>query len=200
MVEVKFQQPIDRVVTIGLLSSLCIVSNYAMLPLWNVKLMDTIVFVSGFLYGLHAGMAVAAISWFVYGILNPYGFSLPTLLAVITGEMLYALSGSLAKRKFSMTNGPGFLSAQNLAFGVVGLFSTLAYDVLTNAVAGWLFYGSVMYGLLTMNFPIPMGIIHEASNFFLFAFLAPVAINSVKRSGFQSALKRGRKEGLRNVI
>ena len=189
-----FQRSIDRVVTIALLSSLCIVSNYAMLPLWNVKLMDTIVFISGFLFDLYSGLLIAAISWIVYGSLNPYGFSFPTLLAVILGEMVYALSGHLVRKKFSMTNGANLISTQNLAFGVIGLLSTLAYDILTNAVVGWLFYGSIFYGLLTMNFPIPMGIIHEASNFFLFALLAPIIINSVNRGILPNVLKRDKKE------
>jgi hypothetical protein len=56
------------------------------------------------------------------------------------------------------------------------LFSTLAYDLITNAVSGLLSYNSVWMGLLTMNFPIPLGIMHEASNLVLFAVLTPALL------------------------
>jgi hypothetical protein len=152
-----------------------------MLPLWNIKLMDTIVFTCGFLFGLYTGLLIAAISWIVYGSINPYGFSLPTLVVVILGEMIYAISGSLLRRTSSIPDNLSLLSIHNITFGVIGLVSTLAYDLLTNAVVGWLFYGSIILGLLTMNFPMPMGIIHEVSNFLFFALLAPVIINSVTK-------------------
>ncbi|MGQ9515043.1 MAG: hypothetical protein ACUVTL_08365 [Thermoproteota archaeon] len=179
-----------RIVNIGLFSSMCIVSNYVMLPLWNIKLMDTIVFVCGFIFGLYTGLLIATISWIVYGSINPYGFSLPTLVVVIVGEMFYAISGDLLRRTPSIPNNVSLLSIHNLIFGVVGLVSTLAYDLLTNAFVGWLFYGSIIFGLLTMNFPIPMGIIHEVSNFFFFALLAPIIINSVHRIFPMNILKR----------
>jgi hypothetical protein len=34
-------------------------------------------------------------------------------------------------------------------------------------------------GLLTMNFPIPLGIMHEASNLVLFAVLTPVLLRVI---------------------
>jgi len=168
-------------VLIGLISALCVVTNYALLPLSNIKLMDTIVFVSGFLFGPTFGISVAVITWLIYGTLNPYGFSFPTLISVVLGEMIYALAGHLVSRRPDIFFSGTWLSIQNIGSGVVGMFSTLLYDLFTNAVTGWLFYGSIFIGLLYMNFPLPLGIIHEVSNFLFFSLLAPPIIYAVKR-------------------
>jgi hypothetical protein len=176
-----FRGKVVNVVSIGLISALCIATNYALLPLWNVKLMDTVVFLSGFLFGLSFGISVAVIPWLIYGTLNPYGFSFPTLISVALGETFYALAGYFLSRRAAVSYGKAWFSVRNVAFGVVGLISTLLYDLFTNAVFGWLFYGSVLIGLLMMNFPIPMGIIHEGSNFLFFALLAPPIIHAVHR-------------------
>ena len=172
---------VRKVVLIGLISALCVVTNYALLPLSNIKLMDTIVFVSGFLFGPTFGISVAVITWLIYGTLNPYGFSFPTLVSVVLGEMIYALAGYLVSRRPDIFLGGTWLSIQNIGSGVVGMFSTLLYDLFTNAVTGWLFYGSILIGLLYMNFPLPLGIIHEVSNFLFFSLLAPPIIYTVKR-------------------
>jgi len=174
---------VRKVVLVGLISALCLVTNYALLPLSNIKLMDTIVFVSGFLFGTSFGISIAVLTWLIYGTLNPYGLPpLPTFVSVVLGEMFYAIAGYLVSRRPDVFYGRTWLSVQNIGFGVVGMISTLLYDLLTNAVTGWLFYGSILIGLLTMNFPIPMGIIHEVSNFLFFALLAPPIIHTVKRS------------------
>jgi hypothetical protein len=178
-----FISRVGRIVLIGLVSALCVASNYAMLPLWNVKLMDTVVFVSAFLFGLSFGVSVAIIPWLIYGTLNPFGFSFPTLVSVAVVEIVYALAGHLVSRRPEGFYGKDWFSVQNIGFGVVGLVSTLLYDLFTNAIVGWLFYGSILVGLLTMNFPIPLGIIHEVSNFFFFALLSPPIIRTVQ-SGF----------------
>lgn len=178
---------VRKVVLVGLVSALCVVTNYALLPLLNIKLMDTIVFMSGFLFGTSFGISVAVIPWLIYGTLNPYGFSFPTLVSVVLGEMVYAVAGYLVSRRPNAFYGRTWLSVQNVGFGVVGLISTFIYDLLTNAVTGWLFYGSILIGLLTMNFPIPMGIIHEVSNFLFFALLAPPIIHTVKRRDLTNA-------------
>jgi len=172
---------VGKVVLVGLISALCVVTNYALLPLSNIKLMDTIIFVVGFLFGPSLGISVCVIVWLIYGTLNPYGFAFLTLVSVMLGETIYALAGYLVSRRPNAFLGSTWLSIQNIGFGVVGMVSTLLYDIFTNAVTGWLFYGSIIIGLLTMNFPLPLGIIHEVSNFLFFALLAPPIIYAVKR-------------------
>jgi hypothetical protein len=167
---------------IACLAALCIGTNYTMLPLSNVKLMDAIVFTTGLLFGIVPGSAVAAIAWLVYGTLNPLGFALPILLTVIPSEMTYAAAGHLLRRTATgnpKSNAIGL--ERSIAFGAVGLFSTLGYDLITNAVSGLLTYNSVWLGLLTMNVPLPLGIIHEASNFVFFATVTPVLLRLLSK-------------------
>jgi len=139
--------------------------------------MDAIVFTTGLFFGIVPGAAVAAIAWLVYGTLNPLGFALPILLTVIPSEMIYALAGHLLRRTATGNPETNVMGLERIiAFGALGLFSTLAYDLITNAVSGLVTYNSVWMGLLTMNVPLPLGIIHEASNFVFFATITPVLL------------------------
>ena len=162
---------------IAVLAALCIGTNYVMLPLPNINLMDAIVFTTGLFYGFIPGASVAAIAWLVYGSLNPLGFSAPILLVVISAEMLYAFIGSRLQRTSLGHPHKDYSSVERyLIFGVAGLFATLAYDIITNAVSGLLAYNSIWLGLITMNVPLPLGIIHAASNFVLFATITPLLL------------------------
>jgi hypothetical protein len=150
-----------------------------MLPLLNIKLMDTFVFVAGFSLGIVPGIIVANLTWLIYGTLNPLGFSLPTLLSVMIGESCYAVVGWMVSR-YMFRKKNLFSIESSIIFGLAGLLATLAYDVFTNAVTGWLFYNSIVIGLLTMNFPLPMGLLHEISNLILFAVVSPLLLRAFK--------------------
>ena len=166
---------------IACFSALCVATNYAMLPLLNVKLMDTIIFVAGFSFGVVPGVATALTAWLIYGTLNPLGLSLPILVTVMFSETIYGLTGWLLGRNKHLTHASS--SAEFfIIFGATGLLLTLVYDLITNAVFGWLFFGSVWTGLLTMNFPMPMGLIHELSNLTLFALVVPLIIQAIRRN------------------
>jgi hypothetical protein len=172
-----------RIALIVMLSALCIGTNYALLPLPNVNVMDAIVFTTSLFFGVVPGTAVATISWLVYGTLNPLGLSLPILLIVIIGESIYVLAGQLVRRTASgnpKSTDKGL--ERNIVYGTAGLFSTLIYDLITNAIAGLVAYNSVWIGLLTMNVPIPLGIIHEASNFFFFASVVPILVRVLDKT------------------
>ena len=171
-----------RTALIATLAALCIGTNYAMLPLPNVNLMDAIVFTTSLIFGVIPGAAVATISWLVYGTLNPFGLSPPVLITVIISEIIYVIAGRLVRKTASGNPKSNFKGLErNLIYGTAGLFATLAYDLITNAVVGLVVYKSVWIGLLTMNFPIPLGIIHEASNFFFFATVAPILVRVLEK-------------------
>ena len=176
---------IYRVAVASILVALCVATNYALLFAPNMKLMDMIVFSSGFVFGAWTGATVGAFSWLVYGVINPLGFSLPTLLITMIGEIIYGLAGAVLRRgwfEIKSSEWKAGASIKNFGFALVGLVTTLGYDLLTNAVTGLLFYNSILVGLMTMNFPLPMGLIHETFNFLLFFFLCPLTIVTMKRS------------------
>ena len=83
----KISNKTRKITIIALFSAICISTNYVMLPLLNIKFMDTIVFVTGFCLGLAPGIMVGSIAWLIYGTLNPLGFALPTLITVRINEM-----------------------------------------------------------------------------------------------------------------
>ena len=70
-----------------------------MIDLWNIKLMDSLIFIAAFLFGIQVGLGTAVSTWTVYGFLNPYGQDDPILLAfLISGECFYAIAGALLSK------------------------------------------------------------------------------------------------------
>ncbi len=165
------------------LSALSVGTNYAMIPLSNVKLMDSIVFATSLIFGFVPGTLVAALSWLVYGSLNPFGFSAPILATVVLSETVYSFVGHLVgKTPYGRRAGSNVSVNRSLILGSVGLFCTLIYDIATNAVSGLLAYNSIWVGLVTMNFPLPLGIIHESSNFLFFAIFIPILLKIMPKA------------------
>ena len=161
---------------IAVLSAVSIATNYTLLPLPNVKLMDAIVFVSGMCLGLVPGLAVAVTTWIVYGSINPLGYSVPTLIIVALSECIFAILGFAMTKTRASNDVRAMIIERSVILGVAGFFATLAYDLITNAAYGWLFYGSPWLGLVTMNFPLPLGLIHEVSNALFFAIVVPLLV------------------------
>jgi hypothetical protein len=166
-----------NIALLSLLSALVLSSNYVLIAIPNVKLMDAIVFSSSLVMGMKFGATLATTIWIVYGTLNPWGFSLPTLIVVILSEMVYVLFSKIA---LSFKNEWGRINSYDSLFiSALGFFSTLIYDIVTNGFVGYLFYGSVIIGLLTMNFPLPMGLMHEISNALFFPLATPLICNTM---------------------
>jgi hypothetical protein len=167
------------------MTAACIVSNYLLIGIFNVKLMDIIVFSSGFLFGPTVGASVGILTWFVYGTLNPYGFSLPILIATSLMESLYGIVGGLLGANGSGRMGVGL--AVNVKYGIVGFLLTFLYDLVTNIVSG-LSAGIPL--TVAMIAGIPFAIAHEGSNAAFFFFGAQPLISAVGR-----LLPNGGKDG-----
>jgi len=168
-----------RIAIIAILVALAIGTNYAMMPLYNIKLMDVIVFLGGFCFGPSVGALIGVISWAVYGTLNPLGFSVPILLATMFSESIYGVAGGLIKKSFTK-NFSGFKKEQTSAyvfFGVLGFLSTLTYDVITNIVFGYVYNYSILVAVI-VGF-VPFGLVHIISNAFFFGLGCVPAINAL---------------------
>ena len=179
------QTIIVRIAVVAVFAALALATNYALIGISNVKIMDALVFLAAFLFGLKVGLAVGASTWAVYGLINPQGSADLILLSfLVTGECFYALAGT-GLRKTTIARDlldKGFRKGFSLVFGTVGLLATLSYDVLTN-VASWLFlttspYDALIVGLIT---GAPFALVHEISNLVLFSTAAPAAIVAAKR-------------------
>jgi len=153
-----------RASIIALMTAACVSTNYLLIGVVNVKFMDLIVFVSGVVFGPLMGASVGVLTWLVYGTLNPYGFSLPILLATCTGESIYGIIGGMLGSKQIKNNHetasdyPWFI---NVKFAIVGFLLTFVYDLFTNIVSGLVVGIPLLVALIS---GIPFAIVHEISN------------------------------------
>jgi uncharacterized membrane protein len=177
-----------KVALMAVFTALSLGTNYAMIDIPNVKLMDALIFIAAFLFGLEVGLGSAISIWLVYGFINPYGQADPILLVFLTtGECFYAIAGAFLSRASAardLLNNVRPYGRVGLLFGIVGFQATFAYDVLTN-FGSWIFKTSSLYQALIIGLVtgVPFAIIHEASNIVFFATVVPLAIIASKRMG-----------------
>ncbi|MDH7563820.1 MAG: ECF transporter S component [Candidatus Bathyarchaeota archaeon] len=158
-----------KIAAISTLTALSIGSNYAMIPLSNIKLMDLIVFVGGFCFGPLAGVLIGIFSWTIYGLLNPRGFLLPIWLATMFSEAIYGVVGGLIRRGVDPQELKAFRHWRvntGIFFGVLGVFLTFIYDLMTNIVFGLVQNMNVLFAVV-FGFAT-LGLIHMVSNAFFF--------------------------------
>ncbi|MGB9622937.1 MAG: hypothetical protein ACPL07_03730, partial [Candidatus Bathyarchaeia archaeon] len=158
----------------------CLSTNYLMLGFVNVKFMDLIVFTLGLSLGSIVGVTVGVLTWLIYGTLNPYGFSLPILIATCIGESVYGLAGGVLKR--SNFYDPSKLGSRYLTagskFAILGFLLTFIYDQFTNIVSALTIGIPLNIGLVM---GIPFSIIHEVSNAAFFLIGAAPLTYLIKR-------------------
>lgn len=187
VLSVTVARPALRASIIAVLTAACIASNYLLIGVVNVKFMDLIVFAAGFAFGPLTGASVGVLTWLVYGTINPYGFSLPILVATSLGESLYGVAGGLLGER-----SPGFgrgLSA-SVKFAVVGFLLTFAYDLVTN-VASALSVGMPISVALIMG--IPFAVAHEVSNAAFFFLGASPLVTAIDRLFVGNVIKDEKK-------
>ena len=169
-----------QIAVIAALAALSIGSNYAMISLYNVKLMDLIVFVSGFCFGPVVGAFTGIVSWGVYGTLNPFGFSFHIWIATMLSESIYGIAGALARKALHPDGLSDFKNQRINAcilFGSLGIFLTFVYDIITNIVFGYVNDWNILFAII-IGF-VPMGIVHVLSNAFFFGIGCGPAVTAI---------------------
>lgn len=162
-----------RISLLAMMTAAAISTNYMLVGVVNVKFMDLIVFTSGLLFGIGFGMTVATLTWMVYGTLNPYGFSLPILIATMFGECIYGVAGGMMRSRVEWRGS----WSPDIRFGVLGFLTTFLYDLFTNIVSAMVAGMPLIVGLAT---GIPFSAVHEASNALFFTFGIPPACQAIK--------------------
>ena len=167
-----------KIAIVSLFAALAIATDYAMFPLANIKLMDTIVFVSGLVFGLDVGVSVGALTWLVYGSVNPLGSAGgPLLLILIASETVYAMLGSLARKAFSFEENS--LPARSLLWGCLGLIGAFIYDLVTIIVPTVLTGAPLVVAVASLVPAIPFMLAHEISDFVFFAAVGPILVSAI---------------------
>lgn len=88
-----------RVTLVAVFTALSLGTNYAMIDIPNVKLMDSFVFIAAFLFGLEVGLGSAVSIWIIYGFINPWGQAgFPLFFFLVIGECFYAIAGAFLRR------------------------------------------------------------------------------------------------------
>lgn len=168
---------------VALGTSLALVTNYLLIPAENVKLMDLIVFIVGFVGGPLAGAATGALTWSVYGTINPNGgVFLPVWISTMFGETFYGAVGGFLGRRLSTKAEIQPKFRLNVLFGLVGLSLTFVYDMLTSFAHAFAFGLSLSPApfALFLLFSAPFLIAHELSNLAFFSLLGVRALRSLK--------------------
>ena len=181
-----------KVMITTVFTALALATNYALIGIPNVKIMDTLVFIAALFFGLRFGIGVAASVWLVYGFVNPNGVDTFLMLSfLMVGECFYALAGVALKKSFvtmDLVKGTKEYQRLSIIFGLVGLLTTFAYDALTN-FGSWIFRtGSLYQDFVFGNIiGVPFSIAHEASNVIFFATIAPAIIVAATRLGLRTS-------------
>lgn len=184
---------VRTVARLAMFVALIIGSDWLLSPLYNVKLVDMMVFISAFLYGFRFGAAVGVLSELVWGTFNPLGFGGPIIPFLVTGELLYAFAGSLASKIW----GYGPLSGPVSPYmGAMLAVSTFFWDVWTNlGTAVIAYYPKLTVGeiISTELFGAWFMFVHEFSNLFL-GMISPLIIAALLKAQHQNTSLSSNKE------
>lgn len=154
-----------KVCLIAVITALCIGSNYALIGIPNLKVMDFFVFITGFIFGPVIGASVGILIWLIYGVINPYGFVPQVWISTMLSETFYGLAGgALGKWASSIDLNENHLRL-SILFGAVGFITTLLYDLSTNVVYAFSF-GVPLIVAIIMG--VPFAVLHEISNAIIF--------------------------------
>jgi hypothetical protein len=169
------------VAIVAVFAALAIATDYAMLPLSNIKLMDTIVFVSALVFGLGVGISVGALTWLVYGSVNPLGSAGASLLVIlIVSETVYAFLGYVARRVSSFDEAG--VTVRSLFWGSLGLIGAFVYDLNTIITPTMLAGVPFKVALASLLPATPFMLAHEIADFVFFATVGPVLVSAILKA------------------
>ena len=157
---------VHRISLFAMLVSLSVATNYALIGVPNVKIMDFIVFMGGFCLGPLAGALIGIFTWAVYGAINPYGFIPQIWLATMFSEAFYGLVGGLLGKNLASSDVDNQRIRLSIFLGTTGFILTLVYDLITNVVYALAFDLPI---IVSVALGAPFAILHELSNAAIFA-------------------------------
>lgn len=158
--------------------ALGIATNYVLVGVPNLKVMDFIVFVGGFCFGPVVGALIAVLTWAVYGVINPYGFVPQVWLATMFSESIYGVVGGLLGKNLASVNLDDQRLRSGILFGSFGFILTLIYDLITNTVYALTFDLPILVSIIL---GVPFTALHELSNTAIFSIGSVPLIRAVRK-------------------
>ena len=151
----------------------------------NIKLLDTLVFVSAYVFGFRVGAAVGVLSETIWSFLSPIGIAGTITPFLVAGEILFAFAGWAASRAW----GPQrrIFSPNSLYIGALLAVCAFVWDLETNAASALVFYWpgltvplllGTMFNPLTLLFALA----HEGSDFAFGTTIAPTFIALIPKA------------------
>lgn len=169
-----------RIAIIAMFTSLALATDYALTPLYNVKLIFTLVFASAYSFGFKIGAAVAVLAELIWGIISPEGFGGMIIPFLLAATLIYAVAGWSASKVWGTDIKP--VSSLNIFFGSILALCAFAWDTITNFATGLLVLWPnhlTLSNLLLFEvnpFTIYFMISHELSDFVIGSTLAPIMV------------------------
>ena len=151
----------------------------------NIKLLDTLVFVSAYVFGFRIGASVGILSETIWSFLSPIGMAGIITPFLVGGELLFAAAGWGASRLWGPK--PGIVSKFSIFIGALLAICAFVWDLETNFGTALIAYwpGLPMSQVLfTMFNPATLlfALAHEGSDFAFGCLVAPSFIGLIPRA------------------
>jgi len=172
------------VAVVATFSALIVGSDFALSPLYNVKLMDTVVFVCAYVFGFRVGAMVGVVSEAAWSFVSPLGIAGVITPFLIGGEVLFALAGWGAAKAWRNSFQP--VSYYPIFIGALMAICAFCWDLETNLVSALIqFWPSPTLGEYIVSafgpLTIPFSLAHEVSDLAFGIALAPALIVLIPR-------------------
>jgi uncharacterized membrane protein len=167
-----------KIATIATLVALSIGTNYVLIGVSNIKLMDFIVFIGGFCFGPLSGASIGLLSWLIYGAINPYGFVPQVWLATTLAECIYGIAGGFLGKSLDSTSFDGQRLKLSIFFATVGFLPTVIYDLITNVAYAYSFNVPIVAAVFV---GAPFTVLHEVANAAIFGVCSVPMITALKK-------------------
>ena len=175
-------RPSREVAVVAIFSAMVLGSNFALTDVPNAKLLDALVFVAAFLFGLRVGASVAVLSETIWAFISPWGMAGAVTPFLVCGELLFALAGWGAARLWG--SDVRSLSSTSIFVGATLALCAFFWDLETNAasalLASWPNPSLAAVTAWELS-GILFALVHEASDFLLGVFFVPLVIALVPR-------------------
>lgn len=173
------------IAVVAVFTALVVGSDFALTPFVNFKLLDTIVFLVAYAYGLRQGAAVAVLSETVWSVVSPWGPAGVITPFLVAGELLFAAAGWEASKVWRLERRA--VSPTAIFIGATLAVCAFLWDFEVNAVTAVIWFGTnltvTQLGITELAgfvFPVPM--LHEVGDFLLGTLLVPATLLVMPRA------------------